>query len=429
MSPSSSDNEGEKHNSRLRIQRRRQSSRRLSQIALEGSLVFRPLDVLICEDHPVSRMVMEKLLEKLRCRTISVPNGSEAVRYSTSDIKFDIIFLEYKLPHINGADVARMIRETKNANSHTPIVAITAYLKELQAPHYFDSLVEKPISSSKLTDVLRTLCQWKPATPQQSVSLSIPHPTASALRQASMRLEDSPTSGSSVFAGRLSSSFVSSSREQSISSSLYGDTESTTTDDIPVVISRKPTGEWEDGGLGIREGDTHAPTGDPHKPAPPPVRQPSISGQFDVAQAPVPQGSTEKLKTKHDSSAKKSSDGSTDSADDEDDELGQGRDKHLRPKPALPSSKLGIEMMRADSHDSVMGSEDTLEPTTQVVTPSTEPEAPMLSTHEPRQAQTPPDCGSGGLGLSVEETPRPNPSSRQGTEDEEPTPRPATKSG
>lgn len=429
MSPSSSDNEGEKHNGRLRIQRRRQSSRRLSQIALEGSLVFRPLDVLICEDHPVSRMVMEKLLEKLRCRTICVPNGSEAVRYSTSDIKFDIIFLEYKLPHINGADVARMIRETKNANSHTPIVAITAYLKELQAPHYFDSLVEKPISSSKLTDVLRTLCQWKPATPQQSVSLSIPHPTASALRQASMRLEDSPTSGSSVFAGRLSSSFVSSSREQSISSSLYGDTESTTTDDIPVVISRKPTGEWEDGGLGIREGDSPAPTGDPHKPAPLPVRRQSTSGQFDVAQAPAPQGSTEKLKTKRDSSTRNSSDGGTDSADDEDDELGQGRDKHLRLKPVLPSSKLGIEMMRADSHDSFMGSEDTLEPTTQVVTPSTEPEAPTLSIHEPRQARTPPDGGNGGLGISVEETPRPNPSSRQGTEDEEPTPRPLTKTG
>lgn len=76
-----------------------------------------------------------------------------------------------------------------------------------------------------------------------------------------------------------------------------------------------------------------------------------------------------------------------------------------------------------------MGSEDTLEPTTQVVTPSTEPEAPTLSIHEPRQARTPPDGGNGGLGISVEETPRPNPSSRQGTEDEEPTPRPLTKTG
>ena len=86
-------------------------------------------------------------------------------------------------------------------------------------------------------------------------------------------------------------------------------------------------------------------------------------------------------------------------------------------------------MMRANSHDSILGSEDTLEPTTQVVTPSTEPDAPMLPTQEPKQAQTPPDSGASGLGISVEETPRPNPSSKQDVEEEEPTPRPTVKSG
>ena len=47
-----------------------------------------------------------------------------------SEVKCDIIMMEYKLPQVNGADVARMIRETKNANSHTPIVAVTGYLKD-----------------------------------------------------------------------------------------------------------------------------------------------------------------------------------------------------------------------------------------------------------------------------------------------------------
>ncbi|PKS10649.1 hypothetical protein jhhlp_002404 [Lomentospora prolificans] len=431
MSPSSSDNEGEKHNALLRVQRRRQSSRRLSQIAVEGTLVFRPLDVLICEDHPVSRMVMEKLLEKLRCRTISVPNGSEAVRYSTSEIKFDIIFLEYKLPRINGADVARMIRETKNANSHTPIVAITAYLKELQAPHYFDSLIEKPISSSKLTEVLRSLCQWKPPTPSQSVSLSIahPHPTPTALRQTSLRLEDSPTSSSSIFAGRLSGSLISSSREQSISSSLYGDSESISTDDVPVVVSRKPTGEWEEGGggLGIREDGIMVP--EATKPIPQLITQHSAPGQLEVSRGPM-----DKLKARRESAEKRYSEGSTESADDEDEELGLAREKPFRAKATLPSSKLGIEMMRADSHDSVtFGSESTIEPATQVVTPSHELDVPPLSPREPKEAQTPPDSGVGregsGLGISVEETPRPNPSIKQDAEDEEPTPRPVLKTG
>ena len=435
ISPSSSDNEGDKHNALLRVQRRRQSSRRLSQIVFDGAPAFRPLDVLICDDHPVSRMVMEKLLEKLRCRTISVPNGSEAVRYSMSEIKFDIIFLEYKLPQINGADVARMIRETKNANSHTPIVAITAYLKELQAPHSFDSLIEKPISSSRLTEVLRALCQWKPASPNHSASYSIPHPMPSVIRRASDRADNSPTSSSSVFAGRPGSSLITSSREQSISSSLYGDTESVTTDDIPVVISRKATEDWEDGGLGIRDealltkGDAVRAVVVPHL-----ITQQSAPGQLDASRVPTSRRSLDKLKAKRESMEKRLSEGSNESADDEDDELGLVREKHMRSKP-LGSSKLGIEMMRANSHDSVtVGSESTIEPVTQVVTPSDERSTSSLSSQEPKGAHTPPDNGlsveATGLGIAVDETPRPNPATLLASSgDDEPTPRPLVKSG
>lgn len=438
MSPSSSDNEGDKANAALlRVQRRRQSSRRMSQIALDGPM-FRPLDVLICEDHPVSRMVMEKLLEKLRCRTISASTGSEAVRYSMSDIKFDIIFMEFKLPQINGADVARMIRETKNANSHTPIVAITAYLKELQAPHYFDSLVEKPISSSKLTEVLGNLCQWKPSSPSQhnSVSLSLAHPIPSGLRQESMRFEDSPTSAaSSGFAHRPgSSSFRGSSREDSISSSLFGDSESVSTDDIPVVISRKATGDWDDNGglgIGIPQDEILLSSSDPGKPLPQLITQQSAPGQIDFnpgkmvgpTPVPIPRRSLEKLRAKREAIEKKRIEGSIDSADDEDEELGLSggaerastvpgagntshslnhAKQHFRSKSVLPSSKLGIEMMRANSHDSVnvAASEATsTEHGTRVVTtPNREVEMQFPSSTP--DVLAPADLHAGGLALS-----------------------------
>ncbi|GKT40066.1 serine/threonine-protein kinase chk1 [Colletotrichum spaethianum] len=434
MSPSSSDNEGDKHNALLRVQRRRQSSRRLSQIAFDGGPMFRPLDVLICEDHPVSRMVMEKLLEKLRCRTISVANGSEAVRYAMSEIKFDIIFLEYRLPQINGADVARMIRETKNTNSHTPIVAITAYLKELQAPHYFDSLIEKPISSSKLTEVLKNLCQWKPESPgvNYSMSLGQSQPGPSGLRQTSSRADDSPTSSSSMYAGRPGSSLITSSREDSISSSLFGDSESVSTDDVPVVISRKATGDWDESGLGISQDEIVHPINSP-KSLPHLVTQQSAPGQLEHPRRSAPQHSVEKLKARKEHIEKRLAEG-TDSADDEDEELGLSRDKLFRGKPLLPSSKLGIEMMRADSHDSVtIGSESTPEPITQVVTPSKEMDMPSYETLQNAAARTPPDSGVSSedktLFSDVDETPRPQPTNREDVVDEEPTPRPLERSG
>lgn len=437
MSPSSSDNEGDKANAALlRVQRRRQSSRRMSQISYDTP-TFRPLDVLICEDHPVSRMVMEKLLEKLRCRTISACSGPEAVRYAMSDIKFDVIFMEFKLPQINGADVAKMIRETKNANSHTPLVAITAYLKELQAPQYFDSLIEKPISSSKLTEVLALLCQWKPASPSQhsSMSLAMAHPAPSSLRQESLKLESSPTSGTSSagFANRTGSSFRGSSREDSISSSLFGDSESASADDIPVVISRKATGDWEDHGLGIGVSEEeHVLSSSQTATGAVPIIVPTTPVESTESEAPAgskqgpqPRRSFEKLRARREEMAKRILEGnfsSMDSADDEDDELGldagdklsgQGflsssasssNSKHFRSKSILPSSKLGIEMMRANSHDSmnVAASEgnSATEPGTQVLTtPSGELDS---CEHSPLTVPTlaPPNLYAGDLSLS-----------------------------
>jgi len=404
MSPSSSDNEGDKA-ALLRVQRRRQSSRRMSTIstadasAFREGPTFRPLDVLICDDHPVSRMVMEKLLEKLRCRTISAATGSEALRYAMSDIKFDIIFLEYKLPQLTGSDVARMIRDTKNTNTHTPVVAITSYLKELPAPQYFDSLVEKPISSSKLTEVLSTLCHWKPApsaqTTTSSSTLAMPHPATATLRQASLRAEYSPStaSASSGYALQSNSSF----REDSVTSSVYGDSESVATDDIPVLISRKATSDWDENGLGITGPDDQSIQSSNNNTVSLPSHPRLYAQQSASAQMehPVPlrsnkissphHPSLDKFRSKRDSIERRPGEGSVDSADDEDEEFGgttsglgvlvssghpsnssgscstpgsplsiaSTAQAQYRSKTVLPSSKLAIEMMRANSHDSV----------------------------------------------------------------------------
>ena len=245
-SPSSSDNEETRASALLRVQRRRQSSRRKSRnIVLEGP-VFRPLDVLIAEDHPVSRMVMERLLEKMLCHTITVGNGPDAIRYATSEIKFDIILMEFRLPQINGADVARMIRETKNLNVQTPIVAVTGYLKELQAPHHFDAMIEKPPTTAKLCEVIGNLCRWRPPPPGQDLA-SFRLPPSSGLRHEFSRRMDSARSTSSGFV-----TIPGSSREDSVSSSFFGDSESINADEgSPLVVSRLGTDDGRDRGLGI----------------------------------------------------------------------------------------------------------------------------------------------------------------------------------
>lgn len=445
-SPSSSDNEDQRTKALLRVQRRRQSSRRLSQITLAEGPMFRPLDVLICEDHPVSRLVMERLLEKLRCRTISVTNGGEAMRYAMSEVKFDIIMMEFKLPQINGADVARMIRDTKNANSHTPMVAVTGYLKELQAPHYFDALIEKPPTTEKLTEVMGRLCQWKPPppgwTPTQASGTG-----PSSLRKEAMLAEESPTTSSMSGYGLLSNSFRGSSREDSIGSSSFGEVDSRF-DSIPVIISRQSTNDWHDsdlernfGGLGISPDEMHeTPSKASNNPRLPALTEqisaPGCLETSTVAElSPRRQPSMETIEAKR-RSIEKGRHECAESGDDEDEELGDAQIRSRSPKSKLRgTSKLGTEMLRTNSQGSVVSGEDLMASQTfRSSPPSSIPEGAIS---EELQAELAAEHLTGGLtppeifskpGDHVEEidmdaTPRPQHTSEP---DSDPTPRAST---
>lgn len=373
VSPSSSDNEDPRTKALLKVQRRRQSTRRLSQINFSEGPFFRPLDVLICEDHPVSRLVMERLFEKLRCRTITAVNGTEAMRFALGEVQFDIILTEFKLPQISGADVARMIRDTRSANTHTPIIAVTGYLKDLPETHHFDALVEKPPTLEKLVDVLNKFCQWKQPPNDEELVSQLQMPTL-AHRRVSLRVEDSPSSVSSSFAVATTSSYRDSSREESLGSSYFGDTETARTDDNPIIISRQHHDDWNSahtGGLGISEETTSiARTNyESHK-------SPSVPNLVASTSAPAAfhlggirslrkPASIEGIRAKRESIEKKRYEGA-ESGDDEDEELGRVHVRSTRsPQPVTgkqrrSGSKLGTEMMRTNSRGSVVSAGDDI---------------------------------------------------------------------
>ncbi|KPI44952.1 Serine/threonine-protein kinase cek1 [Cyphellophora attinorum] len=364
LSPSSSDNEAAQQKALLKVQRRRQSSRRMSQFNLmEGhGPTYRPLDILIVEDHPVSKMVMEKLIEKLRCRTITAGNGPDALRLAVSQIQFDIIFMEYKLPTINGIDVARMIRDTKSANTSTPIICMTNYLKDLPETHHFDGLMLKPPTIPKLTEELCKFCSWKPPHKDMKMTMPLTIPTTST-RHDHAPVQDSPSSVASSLAPTFDSSWKGSSREDSIGSAgFFSDLESVKADEIPVIVSRAATDEWARG-LGITGDQPQtAKAAMPHpqllhtESAPP-----TAPSDETLVRSEQPSAHTSEARVKRRSIDKSHlSAGGPEEGDDEDDELGHNRIGARSPmlKSARTASKLGVEMMRTNSRGSVISMND-----------------------------------------------------------------------
>ena len=109
-SPYSSDTEESKSSALLRVNQRRDYTRRQSIMNLNTGPRYRPLDVLgiivqlvgsltlVCEDNPTSRRVLEAMIQKLGCRVVSHADGAEAVRCAMGTVKFDIIFTDLRLP-------------------------------------------------------------------------------------------------------------------------------------------------------------------------------------------------------------------------------------------------------------------------------------------------------------------------------------------
>ncbi|WP_115705068.1 two-component system sensor histidine kinase LetS [Legionella sainthelensi] len=91
---------------------------------LREQLRFLHPDLLIAEDNPVNKMLLDSLLGT-RANIVAVDNGEMAVSVC-NEKKYSLILLDLHMPKINGLEAARLIRQKSEFNRHTPIVLISA---------------------------------------------------------------------------------------------------------------------------------------------------------------------------------------------------------------------------------------------------------------------------------------------------------------
>jgi signal transduction histidine kinase/ligand-binding sensor domain-containing protein/ActR/RegA family two-component response regulator len=87
----------------------------------------RPPRILLADDHPTNRKVVELMLEETDAELISVENGLEAVDAFRAD-RFDAILMDMQMPVMDGLTAIRQIRaiELAERSSPTPIIMLTA---------------------------------------------------------------------------------------------------------------------------------------------------------------------------------------------------------------------------------------------------------------------------------------------------------------
>lgn len=115
------------------------------------------LRVLVAEDHPVNRMYLAALLERLGHHGHHAVNGLEAVQ-AMREHSFDLVLMDVHMPLMDGVAAAEAIRSLPAPASQVRIVALTADVfadtRERCMAAGIDEVVTKPVSLSALTSLL-----------------------------------------------------------------------------------------------------------------------------------------------------------------------------------------------------------------------------------------------------------------------------------
>lgn len=119
-----------------------------------------PYRVLVAEDNPVNRNVIQKLLERAGHSCHLVDNGEEALDAMELH-QFDAVILDMNMPVMNGAEATRAMRVLAGLGRHMPIIMlsadVTADTKGEALAAGVDRFLPKPIQINVLLEQLNEL--------------------------------------------------------------------------------------------------------------------------------------------------------------------------------------------------------------------------------------------------------------------------------
>lgn len=114
--------------------------------------------ILVVDDIEVNRYVVKNLLKQTQIQVVDVDSGAKCLEIIQSE-HFDIIFLDHRMPRMDGVETLRRMKElSDNKCIGVPVIALTSNAltgsKEFYINAGFNDYLAKPINQGKLEKML-----------------------------------------------------------------------------------------------------------------------------------------------------------------------------------------------------------------------------------------------------------------------------------
>jgi len=119
------------------------------------------LTVLLAEDHPINRKLVERYLKLKGWEVVLANNGREALqKYKENQNNLDVILMDIQMPEMDGYEASVQIRRLETGTGkHVPIIALTAHAlpnyREKSYSSGMDAYLTKPVNSEKLYQMVQ----------------------------------------------------------------------------------------------------------------------------------------------------------------------------------------------------------------------------------------------------------------------------------
>jgi hemerythrin-like metal-binding protein len=114
--------------------------------------------ILVVDDQPENQHLISELLKQVGFQVSIAANGMQAVQ-SFQKWKPHFIYMDMRMPEMNGIEATRIIRAMSGGN-HVPIIALTASLLEENHPDILEAgcnaVLRKPVEPSVLFETIAT---------------------------------------------------------------------------------------------------------------------------------------------------------------------------------------------------------------------------------------------------------------------------------